>query len=199
MLSVIVGNTSISFESRRPKDAEEVVMFKQHGPETIRWIEDMPPQSVFWDVGAGFGMYSIYAMALGHTVVAVEPDPDEFKQLQRNSAVNNLSEGAVYTVPFELDDKTYLGSHRLDDLTEILPAPTYIKVGMDGLNVLRGAQETLSKVQSVIVETSFDDPDDMRAIDDLLLGAGLKKHGRHVSPLNPKSPVGMDHWHRSTQ
>ena len=43
-------------------------------PDTIAWIDAFQPNSVFWDVGANVGIYSLYAaLRRGTRIVAFEP------------------------------------------------------------------------------------------------------------------------------
>jgi FkbM family methyltransferase len=74
-------------------------------------------------------------------------------------------------------------AYRLDDLVATfgLPAPTHVKLDVDGaeLDVLRGAERTLERVRSLMVEVA----DEQRAgIDDLLEAAGLRAAERHGRP-----------------
>jgi FkbM family methyltransferase len=51
------------------------------------------PESLFMDVGANVGSYTVLAAgAVGATVIAVEPLPSTFAKLQRNIAYNNLTQ-----------------------------------------------------------------------------------------------------------
>ena len=60
-------------------------------PATIRWIEAFRPQTVFWDVGANIGVYSLYAALLGQArVVAIEPAAVNYFMLACNCEVNRL-------------------------------------------------------------------------------------------------------------
>ena len=65
------------------------VMTKQ--PATIDWIDQFEPGSVFWDVGANVGVFSLYA-ALGNRakVVAFEPAAVNYFLLAANCEANNL-------------------------------------------------------------------------------------------------------------
>jgi len=60
-------------------------------PATIAWIESFAPGSVFWDVGANVGIFSLYA-ALGTTTrtVAFEPAAVNYYLLAANVEANNM-------------------------------------------------------------------------------------------------------------
>jgi FkbM family methyltransferase len=61
-------------------------------PETIAWINSFGSNSVFWDIGANIGIYSIYAAAIkGCEVVAFEPAFLNLTILQENIELNDLS------------------------------------------------------------------------------------------------------------
>ena len=36
-------------------------IFSNKVPETVKWIDSMPEGLVLWDIGANFGLYSVYA------------------------------------------------------------------------------------------------------------------------------------------
>jgi FkbM family methyltransferase len=60
-------------------------------PGTIEWINSFQPDSVFWDVGANVGVYSLYAALRGQTkVVAFEPAAVNYFLLAANCEVNRL-------------------------------------------------------------------------------------------------------------
>lgn len=60
-------------------------------PGTIEWINSFRPDSVFWDVGANVGVYSLYAALRGQTkVVAFEPAAVNYFLLAANCEVNHL-------------------------------------------------------------------------------------------------------------
>jgi hypothetical protein len=89
----------------------------------------------------------------------------------------------------------------LDGLVDLLGLPlkpTHIKIDTDGfdLAVLLGGRRTLDEAVSVIAEVDESMPEDAATIRALMEAHGFTRTGRHVSPLFPKSPVGMDHWAR---
>ncbi len=169
-------------------------------PETVKWIESFPPDSVFCDVGANTGAYSLVAAALGHAAYAIEPHPGNAARLAENVLLNVELPGDVLVVPFGvgptsaprpflLNDGTIgssgsdfkMGGYNivclsLDDLIEVmrLPWPNFLKVDTDGseVQVLKGALKTLQNVTSVLVEIN-DRTFTRKPIHDICEGAGL--------------------------
>ena len=84
-------------------------------PWTYNFIHGMPQGSVFWDVGANVGSYSLMAAARGHVVIAVEPAFANFAQLQRNAILNGLNERIV-CLPFALGDGSAISWFQLASL-----------------------------------------------------------------------------------
>lgn len=168
-------------------------------PETIAFIEAMPPGSVFYDIGANTGAYSLVAWALGHNVVAFEPVSANYARLCQNLRLNGAritalpvacsSEDRVGVMGLSSED-TGAALHAFDGpgetfepclgmrldtlrLTFGLPAPTHVKIDTDGheYHVVRGG--TWSGVQAVQIERDPECPDTDRAIS-WLEGFGLK-------------------------
>ena len=62
-------------------------------PATIAWIDRFRPGSVFWDVGANIGVFSLYAALRSDTqVVAFEPAAVNYFLLSANCEVNRLDD-----------------------------------------------------------------------------------------------------------
>ncbi len=59
------------------------------------WREFLRPGTLFVDVGANAGLYSVWAADLGASVIAVEPDPDGLRALHENEALNGYTFEAV--------------------------------------------------------------------------------------------------------
>ena len=57
-------------------------------PETIAWIDSFAPESVFWDIGANIGVFSLYALHKGHSVYAFEPCIENFDRARLNFFIN---------------------------------------------------------------------------------------------------------------
>jgi len=62
-------------------------------PVTIDWIDRFEPGSVFWDVGANVGVYTLYAALRGDTrVVAFEPAAVNYFLLTANCEANGFDD-----------------------------------------------------------------------------------------------------------
>jgi FkbM family methyltransferase len=133
-------------------------------PETVRWIEEsMDQNTVFYDIGANVGMYSLIA-ARRHPaarIFAIEPAASNLSLLIANLILNGVSipiipvalgntttlevfsystirQGGAQHQLGEVPDNAYqhqLLSYRLDDLisTFHITPPTHLKIDVDGL------------------------------------------------------------------
>lgn len=151
-------------------------------PKQAEWIDSMERDSVFWDVGANVGVYSLYAASRGIKVIALEPEAGSFALLQRNADLNGF-QGLVVALNIGLLDRTGLAAFQLadamagtpkhqvrlgtigartvvtftaSDLTACLgvPSPNHIKIDVDGseLSVVRGLDLARSDLRSVLCE-----------------------------------------------
>ena len=61
--------------------------------DTIAWIDGFPEGSVFWDIGANIGAFSLYAAVKRHCeVLAFEPAATNVYALNKNISLNNLGD-----------------------------------------------------------------------------------------------------------
>jgi len=165
-------------------ESTQEIMMRLHSckkePETISWIEDFKPQSMFYDVGANTGAYSLVAASQGHRVVAFEPAAPNYHRLVQHVILNKLP---VICFPVVLADESDIvdfsyaslepgaalhsisdeGIHvpvpafALDDLMKLIPSlplPDYVKIDTDGyeFEVIWGARKALKAAKSVLVE-----------------------------------------------
>jgi len=98
-------------------------------PETLDWIDQMPDDSVLWDIGANVGVYTVYAARTKRIhVVACEPSIFNLEALVRNINANELTQ-LVTVVPLPLGQR--IGRVTLDytsteiggAFVEMLPVP----------------------------------------------------------------------------
>tara|TARA_R110000787_G_scaffold95103_3_gene198129 strand:+ start:64 stop:870 length:807 start_codon:yes stop_codon:yes gene_type:complete len=107
-VEIDANGVPLRFQSTTARSLHDVLKFGDDEPETIQWIASLEP-GVLWDVGANIGLYSLYAAALGHTVVAFEPSAASFAAFARNTEINGLSDKiSAYCVA--LSDKTQQGT-----------------------------------------------------------------------------------------
>jgi FkbM family methyltransferase len=57
-------------------------------PETIAWIDSFAPGSVFFDIGANVGVFSLYAARKDIKTISFEPETDNASALRENSEIN---------------------------------------------------------------------------------------------------------------
>lgn len=169
----------------------------QKEPETVEWIRGFDKGSLFWDVGASVGPYTLIAAALGHTVVAFEPFAPSYGHLQQNVWLNELA--MVNCFPLGLSDEAgwalmsasapYPGSatHKqgegkmtqgiqlitADATPEMAFTPNHVKIDVDGveLAVIEGGRIVWKLVDSIMVESEPPTVDDITVILD---GCGLR-------------------------
>ena len=86
-----------------PRYRANTILAKE--PETIAWIESFAPNSIFYDVGANVGIYSIYAAKAGNCkVIAFEPSAPNLEMLIRNILKNRL-QNLITVVPVGLSER----------------------------------------------------------------------------------------------
>ena len=79
--------------------------FSTKEPETLAWIDKMPENSVFWDVGANVGLYSLYAAKKRNArVYSFEPSVFNLELLARNIHLNDLVDN-ICIIPLALNDQ----------------------------------------------------------------------------------------------
>ncbi len=71
-------------------------------PDTVEWIKNFKKNSVFFDIGANVGIYSLFAAKLSHKVLSFEPESHNFLALNLNINDNNLEE-KVIAYPISID------------------------------------------------------------------------------------------------
>ena len=141
-----------------------------------RVSREVRPNTVFYDVGAHVGFYSLLASALvgSGKVFAFEPVPRNLVYLREHLALNHVTNVEVLPVavsdktgmaPFHMEQTGFMGclssegsitvpTATLDSLVQDgrIPPPDYIKMDIEGaeLLALQGANETLRHYKPVI-------------------------------------------------
>ena len=75
-------------------------------PETINWIDNFKDKSIFWDIGANIGIYSIYAASKFKNlkIISFEPSTSNTRTLSRNISINNF-DNQIKIFPIALCEK----------------------------------------------------------------------------------------------
>lgn len=79
--------------------------FHKKEPHTLKWLDELGPDDVLWDVGANIGLYSIYAaVTRGCRVVAFEPLVSNLYALTANVGINGMGD-RIRVLPVALSDR----------------------------------------------------------------------------------------------
>lgn len=152
-------------ELRRARDAiaEGAVLEWLMGP--------VDETTVFWDVGAYHGTYSIIAAVRGAPTVAFEPHPENMGRLSRNAVLNDVTidqydvalsdeattrwfgTGQTPTSELRIHDS---GDREVETVRgdTIRPKPDVVKIDVEGHEaaVLDGMADALESVKRIVVE-----------------------------------------------
>lgn len=98
----------LRFSAANVVTRHRVETFFTKEPETLAWIDGLDG-GVLYDLGANVGTYALYAALSGKvsTVVAFEPESQNFALLNRNIALNRL-DGKVTAYPIAASDRSRL-------------------------------------------------------------------------------------------
>ena len=105
---VKINNKMINFFTPNEIIQYRIGTYFSKEPETLEWIDNFieKENSIFWDIGANIGLYSIYA-ATKHNklkIFAFEPSTNNLAILTRNIHINDLSE-SITVNQFPLTNK----------------------------------------------------------------------------------------------
>ncbi len=78
-------------DRRYPPTVELVLGNPPDWPYMQAWKAFLQPGSLFVDVGANAGLYSMWAADLGSTVISVEPEPEVRRALEESAALNDYT------------------------------------------------------------------------------------------------------------
>ncbi|MBX9695602.1 MAG: FkbM family methyltransferase [Cyanobacteria bacterium] len=99
----------------------------QKEPDLKYFINSLPAETVFWDVGANVGFFSILAARRGMRVLAFEPDQLTCGVLNQNIFLNRVSERCI-ALPIALNDADVID---VLSMREFMPANAYNTFGRE--------------------------------------------------------------------
>ena len=86
-------------------------------PITIQWIRSFKKDSIFFDIGANVGVYTLFAAIVSKTqVFAFEPESSNYYTLMENIILNNLID-KISAYPIGLSNKTEITSLFIDSFS----------------------------------------------------------------------------------
>ena len=107
------GHHHYSFAAPNALCEYRINTFATKEPETLEWIDSFERDSVFWDIGANIGLYSIYAGKTKHCrTFAFEPSVFNLEFLARNIYLNSLQD-TITIIPLALSDEVSASRFRL--------------------------------------------------------------------------------------
>jgi FkbM family methyltransferase len=90
--------------------------FSEKEPETLAWIDNFDADSVFWDIGANVGLYSIYAAKVKNTkTFSFEPSVFNLEFLAKNIFINKL-ENNINIIPIALSDSNGINTFNMSNI-----------------------------------------------------------------------------------
>ena len=103
--SISHNNVKLTFSVPNRINQFRADTFSTKEPETLEWIDQIPENSIVWDIGANVGLYSCYAAKrCGCMVYAFEPSVFNLEILARNIYLNGLTDKIVI-IPLPLNEK----------------------------------------------------------------------------------------------
>lgn len=117
--TVMVGNIALKFHRINSVTAYRIDSFYEKEPETINWINSFADKTVFWDIGANIGLYSIYAQIIHQTkVYAFEPSVFNLELLARHAAINSdhQTDNKITIIPVCLSNITKFEEFELSSM-----------------------------------------------------------------------------------
>lgn len=104
----IKKNKNFYFLNTGKNSRKYIRSFYEKEPDTINWINNFKPKSLFLDAGANMGVYSLYAAKEKNCdVVAIEPLSQSFSTLNLNIIKNKLDQ-KIIAYPLCLSDRNEL-------------------------------------------------------------------------------------------
>ena len=206
----------IKIKSETDWEKWRIDTFYDKEPETIAWIESFDG-SVFWDIGANIGIYSLYCATVnpGMITYAFEPYRQNFIRLWENIWLNDFDQ--IWPHFIAISDKNSAlnfkqinqiagasggkltgngNGYRIktmtgDKLAEIYGYPNYIKIDTDGneLEIILGMPKVLKNrsLKGILVEVNEKEG----KIPDLMKKSGFVSDDRFNALKNRESDSNM--------
>lgn len=115
--TIKINNSKLKFFNPNQITNYRITNFFNKEPETLKWINSFKDKSIFWDIGANIGSYSLYAAKIKDLkVLAFEPEYNNLELLSKNIRINNLSK-QIKIFPIPLSNKNSDVEFKVSDIT----------------------------------------------------------------------------------
>lgn len=205
------GNRIISLHPESYQEYAYLITLETKEEDTTEWIRSFPPNSVFYDIGANIGTYSLLCLLYHQQaqVISIEPNCDNFVRLIANLNACGSSNATAYQFavgvtsglayidlesPGRKGGRSQLVATRNNYGVSVVsldqfvgsndqPFPNYIKIDVDGLEVaiLRGSTRVLSDSRLKSVLVELRDETRHECIE------LMSNHGFSVSSVHPRT------------
>jgi FkbM family methyltransferase len=113
----VPGDRPILLHVTSRMEHQRASAFLTKEPDTIAWLDQLRPGDLFVDIGANVGVYTLYAaIKCGATVLAFEPEAQNFAALNRNLLANEVGD-RVSAWPLAVSDHNGLTQLNLSAMT----------------------------------------------------------------------------------
>ena len=163
--------------------------FATKEPETLNWIKSFEPGSVFWDIGANVGLYSIFAAKNNNCkVLSFEPSIFNLEVLGKNIFINNCTD-SITIIPLAISNKIGKGLLNMSSLDYGGALSTFDKTyGSDGkvFDIKFNFPILSISLDDLTSKLNFEYPDyikiDVDGIEQLILEGGINvlKHTKSI-------------------
>ena len=134
-----IGHKLLKFYSINKMTKYRIDTFFSKEPDTISWIKSFKANSVFWDIGANIGLYSVYASRISNCqTYAFEP------------SVYNLELLRLYAYILKNSAKRFSIIHSLDGYDEISLTGKVHVVKNDSNEILNPSDFSVKKIIMMI-------------------------------------------------
>jgi FkbM family methyltransferase len=191
--SLTVGDHTARFHVENGNEVHRAVSAAGERDILERFVDDLRPTDVVWDVGAAVGTYSAFGGQIADYVVSFEPHPANAKRLAENLALNDVAadirlvalSAADGAVGFEPDGGVGAGTHRVTPNAprtvlarrgdDTQPRPNVVKIDVEGheQSVLDGMADSLDWIRVAYVEVHPQFDVDPQAVRELFDSAGF--------------------------
>ena len=181
IIDVEHSDVKLSFFNTNEITTYRALSFSSKEPETLNWIDNFEKKSVFYDIGANIGIYSIYAAKKKDlNVIAIEPSIFNLEILFKNINLNKLN-NKITIVPLALNNINSVEKFNMSDNRHASAlssfGQSYDQYG-NNLNIINFYKTIGMKLDTLIETYNLNLPDyikiDVDGIEHLILEGSTK-------------------------